>query len=447
MLKTGARHLLAVVVCATALAWPQMPVSAQTAPRPSVFQTTLEEPGQLTPEITTEELLAILATGSEPVFDVRFAKEYAIAHIPGTINIFEKEVERIAELYPDRNTPMVLYCNGPSCGKSKRTSESLVALGYTHVRRYQLGMPVWRALSQTVQTDMLGADYIFRGDHTAVWVDARTPAEFTAGSVPGAVNIQKGEATAANDDGRLPLQDKGTRVVVLANTPAQARVVAAEIAKKAYWNSSYFGGTFNDLLAAGFINHPPVAHAKNATVAAGPVCTATIAPASVDNGSFDPDSGDVLTLSVDPAAPLGPGEHAVSLIATDSHGRTSAAASTVTVADQSAPVISDLAADPAVLRRREHHRMEIVTIAYSTTDNCGSVTTELMVSTSGSDDDAADRRGRRPDVEIVDAHHVRLAVERDGHDDRLYTITVAATDAAGNRSTGVVSVRVAGNHR
>jgi rhodanese-related sulfurtransferase len=107
-------------------------------------------------------------------------------------------------------------------------------------------MPVWRALSQTVQTDMLGADYIFRGDHTAVWVDARTPAEFTAGSVPGAVNIQKGEATAANDDGRLPLQDKGTRVVVLANTPAQARVVAAEIAKKAYWNSSYFGGTFND---------------------------------------------------------------------------------------------------------------------------------------------------------------------------------------------------------
>jgi hypothetical protein len=119
----------------------------------------------------------------------------------------------------------------------------------------------------------------------------------------------------------------------------------------------------------------------------------------------------------------------------------------VTVADQSAPVISDLAADPPVLRRREHHRMEIVTIAYSTTDNCGSVTTELTVSTSGSDDDAADRRGRRPDVEIVDAHHVRLAVERDGHDDRLYTITVAATDAAGNRSTGVVSVPVAGNHR
>jgi hypothetical protein len=72
------------------------PACGQTPPpRPSVFQTTLEETGQKTPEITTEQLQAILATNSEPVFDVRFAKEYAIAHIPGTINIFEKEVERI----------------------------------------------------------------------------------------------------------------------------------------------------------------------------------------------------------------------------------------------------------------------------------------------------------------------------------------------------------------
>src|SRR5213593_3333633 len=134
------RHLIGAVLCAAAVASSQLPAIAQ-APRPSVYQTTLEEPGQKTPEITTEELFAILATNREPVFDVRFAKEYAIAHIPGTVNIYEKEVERIAALYPDRSTAMILYCNGPSCGKSKRTSEQLVALGYTNVRRYQLGMP------------------------------------------------------------------------------------------------------------------------------------------------------------------------------------------------------------------------------------------------------------------------------------------------------------------
>jgi len=245
-------HMAFVVVVGQALAIG--PASSQQAPpRPSVFQTTLEEPNQKTKEITTEELQAILAANRTPVFDVRTAEEYAIAHIPGSINIYEKEVERISQLYPDRSTPMVLYCNGPSCGKSHRTSEQLLALGYTGVRRYQLGLPVWRALSLTVQTDLSGLLYIHSRDKTAVFVDARTPAEFKGGTIPGAVNVQAGEATAANDDGRLPFRDKSTRVVIFANTAQQARTVAAEIAKKAYWASSYFGGTVKDLVAAGLI--------------------------------------------------------------------------------------------------------------------------------------------------------------------------------------------------
>ena len=437
-------HLLSGLLCtAAALALPA-PAGAQPAVRPSVFQTTLEEPGQLTPEITTEELLSILSTNSEPVFDVRFAKEYAIAHIPGTINIYELEVDRISALYPDHSQPMILYCNGPSCGKSKRTSEQLVAMGYTQVRRYQLGMPVWRALSQTVQTDMPGFEYIYRGDRTAVFVDARTPAEYAAATVPGAVNVQKGEATAANDDGRLPLTDKGTRVVVFANTAQQARVVAAEIAKKAYWNSSYFGGAFQDLLVAGFINHPPVAMSKNTTVAAGPACTATIGPSAVDNGSFDPDSGDVLTLSLVPAGPFGAGQNPVSLIATDSHGKTNASASIVTVEDRSAPVISDLAVDKPVLWP-PNHRMALVTIAYETADNCGPVSTELLVSSSDARHADSQDRGR-PDWEVIDAHHVRLEAKRDGHHGRVYWITVSATDEAGNHSAASIAVRVPARH-
>ena len=435
-----ARYLLSGLLCAAAAAGSQLPASAQTPARPSVFQTTLEEPNQITPEITTEELLSILATKSQPVFDVRTAKEYAIAHIPGTINIYEKEVDQIAALYPDRSAPMILYCNGPSCGKSKRTSEQLVAMGYGNVRRYQLGMPVWRALSQTVQTDMLGFEYIYRGDRTAVFVDARTPAEHAAATVPGAVNVQKGEATAANDDGRLPFTDKGTRVVVFGNTAQESRVVAAEIAKKAYWNSSYFGGTLLELQVAGFINHPPVAMSRNVTVAAGPACTATIGPSAVDNGSFDPDSGDALTLSVVPSGPLGVGQNTVSLIATDSHGVSSASESIVTVADRSAPLISDLAADKPVLWPPNHRRV-LVTIAYAASDNCGPISTELTISSSESERaDSNDRR--RPDWEIIDAHHVHLEAEHEAHRERVYWITVTATDGAGNHSNASIAVRV-----
>jgi rhodanese-related sulfurtransferase len=226
--------------------WPATStVRGQT--RPSVNQTTLEEAGQLTPEISTEELKRILAEKREPVLDVRTANEYAIAHIPGSVNVYEKELERVRQLFPDKTAPFILYCNGPYCGKSKRLSEQLVKLGYTRVRRYQLGLPVWRALGNTVQTDLEGFRYVLTRDKTAVFVDARAAKEFAKETIPGAVNIRAGEAEKANDDGRLPYRDKGTRIIVFAATAAEARVVAGEIAKKAYWNSSYFSGSFADL--------------------------------------------------------------------------------------------------------------------------------------------------------------------------------------------------------
>lgn len=237
--------LILIVMC---LAVPSTDAAAQS--KPTVHQTTLGEADQKTPEVTTEEVQRILAGKSEPLLDVRSAQEYAIAHIPGSINLYEKEVERITQAYPDKTTRMVLYCNGPFCGKSKRLSEQLVKLGYTNVRRYQLGLPVWRALGNTVQTDLEGFKYVFKADKTAVYVDARSPSKFTEGSVPGAVSIQAGEAEKANEDGRLPHKDKGTRVIVFADTAEEARRVAEEIARKAYWNSSYFGGAFAELKGA-----------------------------------------------------------------------------------------------------------------------------------------------------------------------------------------------------
>jgi rhodanese-related sulfurtransferase len=208
------------------------------------------EADPVTPEISTAELKRVLAEGKTPVLDVRSAQEYAIAHIPGSVNHYEKELEQITTAYPDRNSALILYCNGPFCGKSKRLSEELKKQGYTGVRRYQLGLPVWRALGNTVQTDLPGVRYVLSGDRTAVWVDARGADAFAKGSLPKAVNIRKGQADAANDDGRLPKKDKGTRVIVFADTPAEARAVAEEIAHKAYWNSSYFGGRFADLSAS-----------------------------------------------------------------------------------------------------------------------------------------------------------------------------------------------------
>jgi rhodanese-related sulfurtransferase len=238
----GAVNLIFILVCLMIAPW-NTPGQSQ----PTVFQTTLEEADQKTPEVTTEEVRRILADKSAALIDVRSAEEYAIAHIPGSINLYEKEVEQITRAFPDKTTRLVLYCNGPFCGKSKRLSEQLINLGYRNIRRYQLGLPVWRALGNTVQTDLEGFKYVLKRDRTAVFVDARNASEFAKGSVPGAVSIQAGEAEKANEDGRLPYKDKGTRVIVFADSTEAARRVAEEIARKAYWNSSYFGGVFAEL--------------------------------------------------------------------------------------------------------------------------------------------------------------------------------------------------------
>jgi rhodanese-related sulfurtransferase len=207
----------------------------------------LNESTSVTPQVSTEELKHILAEGKIPVLDVRSAPEYALAHIPGSVNIYEKEVDQVLRAYPAKATPLVFYCNGPYCGKSKRLSEELVKRGYIGVRRYQLGLPVWRALGNTVQTDLAGVRYVLEGDRTAVLIDARPPEQFAKGTLTHAVSVRRGEAEAANEDGRLPKRDKGTRVIVFAGSADEARAVAEEIAHKAYWNSSYFGGGFADL--------------------------------------------------------------------------------------------------------------------------------------------------------------------------------------------------------
>ena len=44
--------------------------------------------------------------------------------------------------------------------------------------------------------------------------------------------------------------DKGTRIVIFGDTADEAREVAVEVAQNAFWNSSYFGGSYEDIRRA-----------------------------------------------------------------------------------------------------------------------------------------------------------------------------------------------------
>jgi rhodanese-related sulfurtransferase len=83
-----------------------------------------------------------------------------------------------------KKSPLVLYCNGPYCGKSKRLAEELLAAGYTNVRRYQLGIPVWRALGGLTEIEPDGVRHAVANDRTAVLIDAREADVFRSGTLP-----------------------------------------------------------------------------------------------------------------------------------------------------------------------------------------------------------------------------------------------------------------------
>ena len=234
-----------------------------------IFTATLAERGAKTAEVSTQELREILANRTATVFDSRPRAEYAASHIPGALNVSAKprvpmstyvsDVAEIGRLQDRKDTPLVLYCNGPFCGKSKRLSEELVAAGYTKVRRYQLGIPVWRALGGVTQIEADAIGRVFRDDRTAVFIDVRLADAFARGTVQGAKNIPRplvlqgkdvGELKKAKDDGRLPMTDHNTRIVVFGDSPDDARFVADQIAREAFHNVSYFAGAAGEIQEA-----------------------------------------------------------------------------------------------------------------------------------------------------------------------------------------------------
>jgi hypothetical protein len=75
-------------------------------------------------------------------------------------------------------------------------------------------------------------------------------------------------------------------------------------------------------------NRAPVAICQNMTVTSGDDGTAG---ASIDNGSFDPDSDDVITLTQSPTGPYLIGQTTVTLMAEDIHGASSSCQAVVTV--------------------------------------------------------------------------------------------------------------------
>jgi rhodanese-related sulfurtransferase len=251
-------HISRLAIAITVMLMASGVASAQVG---SIFQATLEEPDQKTPEVSTDDLRRILADGSAMVIDSRKSSEYANGHIPGALSAspepgappeaYVSEVERLVG--GDKTKALVLYCNGQFCQQSRRLGDQLFAAGFTNVRRYQIGLPVWRALGGTIEMPAEAVRRVYDLDRTAIFLDARPAEEFLSGSLAGSRNIppeslDRGVLLPGAGDA-VPNDDFNTRIVVFGRDAVQARALAEAMTRGSRTNVAYFPGTFDELAA------------------------------------------------------------------------------------------------------------------------------------------------------------------------------------------------------
>jgi rhodanese-related sulfurtransferase len=210
------------------------------------------------PEVSTGAFQDALKDPKVVVLDARPYEEFAKSHIPGARVVpgvpglspskYTADATEVRKLVPDLTTPLLVYCNGMHCGRSKRFGADLRKLGYTNVRRYQLGIPAWRALGGVTQVEKDALLNLLAGDSTAVLVDAREGSDAVP-RLKRARWIPVAEAAKAKDDGRLPMTDHNTRIFVVADNDMQARAAAEAIVRDAFHNVAFYAGAVSELTA------------------------------------------------------------------------------------------------------------------------------------------------------------------------------------------------------
>jgi rhodanese-related sulfurtransferase len=211
-----------------------------------------------TPHIEAEELDALLRSGADlKILDSRTIEEFSRFHVPGAVSCPSAElVHRFADLVPSPDTFVVISCAGRTRGIIG--AQALINAGVPNrVAALAGGTQGWRlaglelerqvpavlapvsdtaiAAARQRATAVIERFRISRIDHAtlAAWradasrtthvLDVRTPAEFAAGHLPGAVSAQGGQLVQATDKW---VGTRGARLVLVDDTGVRAAMTA-----------------------------------------------------------------------------------------------------------------------------------------------------------------------------------------------------------------------------
>ena len=93
-------------------------------------------------QITQEEAKEMMDTQEVIILDVREQDEYDSGHIPGAVLLPVGTIDEdtAAEVIPEKDSTVLVYCR--SGNRSKRASQMLADLGYSHVYEFG-GIQTW----------------------------------------------------------------------------------------------------------------------------------------------------------------------------------------------------------------------------------------------------------------------------------------------------------------
>lgn len=87
----------------------------------------------------------ILSTPELVVIDARKQEEFAAGHIEGAVSMLNTTMtpESLASVVPDKDTPILFYCNGERCMRSTEATNKALGWGYTTVYWFRGGWKEW----------------------------------------------------------------------------------------------------------------------------------------------------------------------------------------------------------------------------------------------------------------------------------------------------------------
>ncbi len=176
------------------------------------------------------------------VVDARPDIKYLEGTVPGAINISFADWEKRKGLLPaDKNAQLIFFCGGFKCDLSHKSAAKAREMGYTDVRIYAEGWPVWKEKSTrafalvnpkeggaapvaeaTPATGEISKDEFLKlvkeKPADVVLVDVRSAEEYQKAHLPGAINIA--DEKVAENAAKL----KGKNVVFYCNTGSKCAV-------------------------------------------------------------------------------------------------------------------------------------------------------------------------------------------------------------------------------